>query len=392
VPALALPGLAIIGALLALLLLYGARYLTHLLGHLLDIHIPVVNINIGQVVENALDGALAIVRIELENAAAPIAKVISYPVTAAKGMLTEIADTLSEAGVIIRTIKRVYVPHLISVAVAQLHQLVSAVETTLLGDISAARSYALGLVNAARTYALGLANHVYAVLNAALTLAVSQLHQLISAVETHLLAVISAVESHVLAVVASVEQTLAARIVALQAWTTAQVQGALAFTAARFAQAEADIVTAERAAVAQSIGLVDAGIVHGLSDVWGDVTSAAAAAEGVIATDFPDILSGLKAIATDVPADIAGVAALTGGLSIALARYLERCGIPNCRNLSQYGRDLQALLALAEGSVFLDLLIELVEHPQQAAHDLDSLIGGTARGVVREGASLLGVG
>lgn len=374
-PVLALPALAIIGALLALLLLYGARSLTHLLRHLLDIGIPGTSINIGSGIESLLNVALSVVQAYLDDAAAPIAKVISYPVTAAKYILSNIADALSETGVAIRVIKRTFVPHLIAVAVSQLRQWIATVENVLLADIVAARNYALGLVNAARAYALGLANHVYAVLRAALTAAIGMLLAKIATAVASLTHLIAAVQAHVLAVVASVEASLIARIVGLQAWTAAQIQHALAFTAQRFAQAEADIVAAERAAIAESIALVDAGVVHGLSDVWGDVTSAAAAAEGVIAADFPDILAGLRSITRSVPADIAGVAALTGGLSIALTRYLEKCGVPNCRNLSGLGRDLQALLGMAEGLAFAELVAELVHNPAGAAADIRDTLG-----------------
>jgi hypothetical protein len=263
----------------------------------------------------------------------------------------------------------------------RLLNLISAVETVLLADIAAARDYALRLARSVEVWAA-----------AQLAAAVLALHQLISAVETRLLNLISAVETHIFAVLAADVAALLARIASLQAWTAAQVQGALAFTAARFAQAEADIVTAEHAAIAQSIALVDAGVVHGLSDVWGDVTTAAAAAEGVIATDFPDILAGLKDIAGAVPADIAGVAALTGGLSIALTRYLEQCGVPNCRNLSKYGRDLRDLLGLVEGADFLAWLVELAHDPHGAAVEVETVLGGITRPIASEARSLFGVG
>jgi hypothetical protein len=343
-------------------------------------------------IETGLNTALAVLRAYLDDAAAPIAKVIAYPVTAARTMLEQIALALSETSTALIVIKRTFVPHLIAVAVASLRALMSAVQLNLEHLISAVETVLLADIAAARDYALRLARSVEVWAQALISAVETRLLNLISAVEAHVLAVISAVETRLLDLIATQVAALIGRIAALQTWTAAQVQHALAFTAQRFAQAEADIITAERAAVAQSIALVDGAVTRGLSDVWGDVTAAVAGAEGVIASDFPDILAGLRAIPRAIPADVAGEAVLAGAGVIALTRYLEQCGIPNCRNLSKYGRDLRDLLGLIEGADFLAWLLELAHDPAGAAREVDGVLGGITRPIAAEARSLFGVG
>ena len=389
-PVLAIPVLAVVGALLALLILYGAKSLGNFVAHILPTNIPIIGGAVRRFVVDAVDGAIAVIQVTLENAAAPIAKVISYPVTAVRNMLTNLADAMSEISVALITIKRTFVPHLIAVAVAQLRQVIDSVQSylynllehnvaALLSDIAAARSYALHLANAVESYVLGQ-----------LAAVKTQLVADIYAARDYALHLAETVQSTVLARLAAVEQSLLAQIAALSTWATARFAQVEALTVAKFAQAEADIVTAERAAIATSVATVDHAVAAGLSDIWDGVAAGVAAAEGVIATDFPDILAGLRAIPESLPLDVAGEAVLAGGAAIALTRYLERCGIPNCRNLSQYGRDLQALLGLVGDASLLALVVELATQPEQAAREVQSLFGGTADAVTRQVRDLIG--
>ncbi len=96
---------------------------------------------------------------------------------------------------------------------------------------------------------------------------------------------------------------------------------------------------------------------------------------GVAATDFPDITAWLKGISTTAATDIAGVTALSVATAGTLARYLERCGMPNCRNLSKIGRDLQDLFALIEGGSFLALIAYMISDPEGAAREAQSVLG-----------------
>src|SRR6266702_2344491 len=86
---------------------------------------------------------------------------------------------------------------------------------------------------------------------------------------------------------------------------------------------------------------------------WVKITDDVAALEGVIATDLPDIAALARAIPRAIPRELADV--IAGGLAVdALAiRYLRECGIPNCKNLHGFGKDLQGLFKLAEGAAFL---------------------------------------
>lgn len=169
-----------------------------------------------------------------------------------------------------------------------------------------------------------------------------------------------------------------------------------------FQTAEADIAAALSTAegyadsIAATLGGIsatdiDQAISGALAGIYTDVDAAIDGAITAAGTGDIDIVAGLRAIPRVIPLDIAGLATLAGATTLALTRYLSECGIPNCNNLSQYGKDLQNLLGLVGDASFVALLVELIHHPSEAAQTVHDTFGGAidaGTGLTRE---LLGV-
>lgn len=92
----------------------------------------------------------------------------------------------------------------------------------------------------------------------------------------------------------------------------------------------------------------------------------------------------------------AGTAGLLGALirsmatSQALTRLATDCVLPSCRNLSGLSGLLHELEALIGGGLLFELLAEMVTHPVQSAHDIDTQISTLVDDTIKGFASLLG--
>lgn len=161
--------------------------------------------------------------------------------------------------------------------------------------------------------------------------------------------------------------------------------------AGALSSAEAFTTTAIAGVVGISVTDIDQAITGALAGIYTDVDGAITDVVGVLGADDPDILAAVKAIPFAVPTDLAGLAALAGTSTLALTRYLRDCGIPNCQNLGQLGKDLQALLGLVNDAAFLAFLVSLVEHPSAAAVTVSDEFGAAITSTVGAFRSLVGV-
>jgi hypothetical protein len=62
-----------------------------------------------------------------------------------------------------------------------------------------------------------------------------------------------------------------------------------------------------------------------------------------------------------------------GAITIPLTQYVERCGIPMCKNLNGFGAELQALLGLIGEGALLAFIIEAATHPEATADDTQAI-------------------
>lgn len=140
--------------------------------------------------------------------------------------------------------------------------------------------------------------------------------------------------------------------------------------------------TVSTRAAARAVGKLDAETTADYATSWAGIRSdldAAALAAGV---GLPSITSLIRQIPVEAPTSLPGAAADVGAITRVLTRSLSDCVVPNCRNLSKYGRDLRGLGDLLGGAGFLAFLAWAVHNPQQAADDTARVGGAVGRDVV----------
>lgn len=192
----------------------------------------------------------------------------------------------------------------------------------------------------------------------------------IAAVERDLSHAISRAEAVARAVVAGATAKLAHDIGVVDAKIATTTVNLTKTIAADVVGLEAKIGVAASAATAAALGTLAVDIEHAAGAEWGALTDAVKAAEGVAAGEFADITDWLKSIPDIRVGDIAGVTTIAITGIGALTRYLEKCGMPNCRNTSAFGRGLRDLQALVGGAELLAWLIRIAADPQGGAKDV----------------------
>lgn len=126
--------------------------------------------------------------------------------------------------------------------------------------------------------------------------------------------------------------------------------------------------------------------------VWRDAAGDIDALRQVLGDAFPDIQSLLKFL------EGAGAAGLIGALIRALAgsavatRALKDCVIPNCKNLSQLGKDLSELSSVASAAALLGFLGFIAVDPVTAADDTVRVIDPFVNALFGPLASLISAG
>lgn len=169
-----------------------------------------------------------------------------------------------------------------------------------------------------------------------------------------------------------------------------------------FHTAEVDINNAERAAIATAKQLADAariGAINavdhaaslGLAAPWAGIITDLEQLQGIIARDWPDIRDAVGDIPRVIPKDLAGVIGMVGALAIPMLRYLEDCGLPNCRNLGGFGNILHQLLSAAQDAAIVAWMIYCIDNPEAAAADTAAVGGPLAAGTLGALESLFGV-
>lgn len=161
--------------------------------------------------------------------------------------------------------------------------------------------------------------------------------------------------------------------------------------AAALSTAEGFATTAINGATGILTTDIDQLISQAYAPIATDVDTAVAGAIGAAGDIDIDIVSALKSIPLGAIASIAGVTALAGTTALTLARFLEECGIPNCTNLSQYGKDLQAILGVVNDASFLEFIVELAQHPSEADSVVQSTFGDVFTTTTSAFRSLIGV-
>lgn len=225
----------------------------------------------------------------------------------------------------------------------------------------------------------------------------------IAAAEGYARSLVSGAERVAAAELAALDATVAAGMQALARTVTADVSAAELKADALFRAAESDAAAAAAAAQAAATAIAAralGGLVTDLEvlgnqavdTVWRDAAGDIDALKQVLGDAFPDIQSLLKFL------EGAGAAGLLGALIRALAgsavatRALKDCVIPNCKNLSQFGRDISELGSAASAAAMLGWLAFIATDPVAAADDTVNVAAPLVDGVFSPLAALLSAG
>jgi len=359
VPVLALAALEpIILALMALLLYMAFRPLVRAVASVLpNWHIPGFSA-LRDWVMGYVESAYADVRNWTDVAIHAVAHAISYPVTFFRQLFRDISAIGHAVFVTIAFIVTVKIPAYFLNAVHYAQRLYNQAIAYVVSRIAALTAYVVTLYHSAISVAEGLYNRAIAYIVARITAltayALSLYHQSIAYIDA-------------------------------RADTLTHYAEQLYNKAISYADATA------RAAAAALLGTLNGAASIAIAQLWPvlitDIDKLAATA----ADDFTDVVTDLRAATRAIPRDLVGAIALAPAIAIPLIRMVERCVIPNCRNLSQFGRDLQAILDLAGGVELVGLIAELATNPQGAADELRAFVVDPIAAVSRNVESLIGV-
>lgn len=384
-PALVLPAIS------ALLFLLAWPVFGKALVRSLSISLPVVGNVIASLVEDVLDDAYAALTYWFDALVTPAVNFLLAPLAAIENTVSSINTVLDAVTNQLGLIYQVQVPQMIAWAGA-------GADNAYVGALDGALAYTDRSVDWLRDIVVSNYDAIEAQLKADEAATATAIAN-VSAVAVA--GGLSALQVSDLATTAA-QAVVGAAVTDLDGLVSSAITTADAYATSLFNRVETDlangIATAQtytQTALAGVAGVIttdiDNAISGAISGIWADVDTATQAAIGVIGTDLPDIAAGLKAIPRAIPADIAGVSALTGATAWALSRYLEECGIPNCRNLSAVGRDLQDLFAIVGDASFLTFLLALIRDPGNAAATIDDAFGDAVSTGISEVRSLIGV-
>lgn len=366
---LALPdiGLLLAGLLLAFLAfaLWGLRDL--LTGAFS--HVPVIGGFIGRSLGSLLDSARRDVLSASHSSLSGATRLFRWVSGWMGHVLTGIGHTFTAIATTIDHLVRVQVPHLFDVARHETAVLFDGLRHDAARWVADARHQAAVEFDGLRHDTLAWIDDVRFYVDRQVAASRAYAASLFARAETDVASALADARAF-----AAAETGALARAVAGDLNALATETGTLFRTAER--DAAAGIAAAETAA---SVALVDAvkGIVTDL-DTWGNeaVTRAWPDVQGdldalgrLLGRDFPDIGKLIPAL------EGAGAAGLLGALIRSLAgsavavRALEDCVIPNCRNLSQLGKDLSELGSAVSAAAMVAWMAYIAADPVAAADE-----------------------
>jgi hypothetical protein len=359
---------AVIAALMALLLLYGSAALTKMVANLIpNWHIPGLG-NIRGFALGAANAALHTIAGWLDSAVGLAAHWILAPWHILNQLFAKVIaaeHALYHAILAVR--------HLAGVLYAR----ATALAYRLARD---AQGFARALFAAAELAARALFAQAMATITRLINDVIGLVHAVLATAQAYALGLFNSAAALVFRLVTDVER-----------FASALFAQAIAHAEARFAQAIAHAEAVARSAAAAAIGILTTDIAHAVHIPWVQITDEVKALEGVIATDLPDLGALVRAIPRAVPLDIATTLAGVLAIDRVAIKYLEECGIPNCKNLGGLGKDLLKLLELVGGAGLLAYLAAMVHDPGGTADETDRVLSGLVQDTVTGFRDLIGV-
>jgi hypothetical protein len=319
------------------------------------------------------------------------AKLLSYPVVAGTKLLSALLGGIANARGMFQYLYSTYLPGLLRTAEGYALAEARAVEATLTRDVQALTTSIAHALQTAEAYAVREVQALGATVAGDVKALEASVAGAIKTAEAYAAREVAGIETKVAALTSGLAATIAADVSADLSSVFAKVTALSTEIANLSASLPGEITASVGQAVSALAGYVDVEASRAVAGVWDDIGTAVDGAIGVAGDADTDITDALKEFAKAVPTDLVGVLAGVGTLTLAMTRYLEDCGIPNCRNLSGLGRDLQALLGLVDDAAFIGLIVAMVTDPGAAAGDVTDALGGIASDTINAAQSLFGV-
>ena len=380
----------VLAAMLAALLLAGLGLLALAISHLMpNVHIPVIG-NLRTIVAHAAASALHAVEGWLDAALSPLANFLLLPYHISRTLFDKVVHLASTIYNGLNALLHL-AQHVYNLAVRYAE-----------GVWLRAEHFAQHVYNLAVRYAEGVwlraehfAQHVY---NLAAALVASALHTAVAFAQHvyNLAAELVARAYHDAVAFAQHVYNLAAADAATAyrdavAFAQHVYNLAHAETAAALHTAESYAAHVAQVAAADAARVLITDVVQPVDRVWIDIRDDAAALEGILATDLPDIRALTRAIPRAIPADMAEAVGALAAVEALTMRYLRDCGIPGCKSLGSLVRDLPKLFELAEGAAFLAFLAAIVADPDGMSREVRDVVGPTVTDTIDGARHLLGV-
>lgn len=275
----------------------------------------------------------------------------------------------------------------------KLHQIVNTIipgVVTNLTDLIGREALALtNLIGAEAVALTNLIARVAASLTASIAAEATALTSLIAAEAVNLTDLIGSAVSNLEASIARVVSwaqteiaTTAADLTGLIAAEATALTNLIGSTAVNLERSIAGgLSTLEAWTAAQLVAVYDAvfstlsrGFADVLGPLWGAIQRPAEQIREDIAAEYPDVAAQLQAIPGTVPLDVVGAIAALGAITIPLTTFVERCGLPMCKNLSGFANDFNILENLLVDGALFAFIAELARDPGAAATEIKDIL------------------
>lgn len=391
-PVVAIPLIVVFAvALIALVLYYALEALVTGISYVLPtFSIPGLG-SIRNFALGAIHGALGVVQNYILPSLAVVVQFINAPVVLLSEFFSKIGALAGEAYSSILWIKTTLVPRVTTALQAYAANLYNQAIAYTNGAISVVNN----AIAAAESYAVNHANQLYNAIYATaaqwVANAIAHADAAVSAVQHEAQQLYNQSIAYTVSQVAGVESDIATGIAATRQYAAAIGSQVESDARTLAGHAEQVGIAAASAAGAAAVAAVTGPLITDLPGLWSAVNAGADAITDAAGDAFSDVQDLVRGIPRAVPISAGATIAATIPMVAALSKLAADCVIPNCKNLSGFGRDIQALFGLVEDAAFLALIAEFITNPQSAAEEAMTVIVPVVDGARSVAEHLLGV-
>lgn len=375
---------AVVAAIVALLICYGALYLGRMLTHFVprSINLGAASIPFGSLIQDAIDAAMAGIQWIFGQWILPAVAFVARPVIALLGFLSAALRFVTTAATQLAWIVDGALPEVLGVAKGWALAHILQVRAYALGLYRAGLTHALAWVNAARAYAAGLYHDALARISHAYELGKAYTRALVAASAADLARAINSARAEAAGLVRAARSDLGRAIAGVEAQVAAIEGTTVGVVAGAVAQGVATAEAFATTAVAAGIGTLTTDVGAAVADTFDGLITDVGELVDVIGTDLPDIGDLARAIPRTIPTDIAGTIGLSLAVERVAVRFMRDCGVPNCKRLGGLGHLLGDLADAASAGLLIAMLADIVTDPEGAARtaidDLSGLVHETS--------------